>query len=298
MNKKNKIIALVKIWPVKIAVLFLIAAILFLNSFYLFNHKEEHPQKPIPSDYNAKNLVKPTDIPEKPASLSAQLKIPIVMYHYVEYVQDKGDHTRLSLDTTPYTFESELKSLINEGYQTYFVKDIPKILEGKIKYDLSKAVVLTFDDGYEDFYLNAFPLIKEYHVKATLFPIYDFINKQGFLTDTEIREIIASGLVEIGSHTLDHVGLKHVSSQVAQKQIVDSKKDLEQEFGIKVESFAYPFGAFNNNVMEMVKQASYSAAVSVIPGSIQSENNLFYLSRIRAGFFSYNIAGVLSALKK
>lgn len=284
----------------KLSILFFIAGSLaFTGFFYLSTFlRARNEAKIIPPYYNAKDLVKPTDIPEVLGSTSAKLKIPIIMYHYIEYVKDQGDLIRKRLDIVPKVFNNELKSLSEHGYQTYFVKDVPDILNGKIKYDPTKSVILTFDDGYEDFYTDAFPLLKKYNMKATIYLVYDFIGRRGFLNEDEIREIIASGLVEVGSHTLDHVYLKSASKKEAEKQITESKRKLEDKFWIRVKTFAYPYGAFNNDVMSIVKDTSYSAAVSVIPGSIQSEENLFYLSRIRAGSFSYNITNVLQALKK
>lgn len=106
------------------------------------------------------------------------------------------------------------------------------------------------------------------------------------MNDKELQELSESGLVEIASHTLDHVYLKTASHAVAERQIVESKKILESRFKISVVTFAYPTGAFNQNTIDMVKDAGYTAAVSVIPGINQSENNLFYLYRIRPGVFT------------
>ncbi len=214
-------------------------------------------------------------------------RIPIVMYHYVEYVKDQGDTIRKSLDIIPSVFEKELKMLNDNQYKTIFVKEVPKILSGDTPYS-SRSAVLTFDDGYEDFYTDVFPLLKKYKVKATVYIVDDFIGRKGFLNEKEIKEIIDSNLVEIGSHTLDHFYLKKSPKSIATKQIIDSKKILENKFNIKIETFAYPFGAFDQYSLDTVRSAGYTAAVSVIPGIWQSGNNLFYLSRFRAGSFSYD----------
>ena len=113
--------------------------------------------------------------------------------------------------------------------------------------------------------------------------IQNDIGKPEFLSHRQIQEMLDSLLIEVGSHTLPHAYLKTMSDNAAKKQIVESKKKLEEEFNIKVETFAYPNGAFNQKTVELVKEASYSAAVSVISGTIQSQENLFFLSRIRQG---------------
>ena len=210
------------------------------------------------------------------------VKIPIIMYHYVEYVKDVNDLVKRKLAINPYTFDLQLKTFKDYNYETYFVRDMPAIIDGKIKVS-TRSAILTFDDGYEDFYTDVLPILKKYNMKATLYIIYDYIGRKGFLTSAEIKEIAKSDLVEIGGHTLDHVYLKQIPSVVLKRQVTDVKTLLESDYGIKVDTFAYPYGPFSDEAIQAVKTASYSAAVSVIPGVIHSKDTLFYMSRIRAG---------------
>lgn len=227
-----------------------------------------------------------------------QVKIPIIMYHYVEYVKDTKDIIRKKLSITPLLFEQHLRALKDAHYETYFVKDIPQILDGTIDYSTQSAV-LTFDDGYEDFYTDVFPLLKKYNMRATLYIITSYIGKKGFLNEGQIRELIDSDLVEIGSHTKDHVYLKVSPKDYADEQIRESKKILEETFNIRVKTFAYPYGAFNEHALGAVERMGYTAAVSVIPGEIQSKDNLFFLSRIRPELFTpSSMIRVIEEMKK
>jgi len=236
--------------------------------------------------YDKQAFVKPKNIPTSAAKQhDKQIKIPIIMYHYVEYTKDLKDIIRMRLDTSPAILESHLSTLRTAGYETYFVKDIPDIMNGTIHYS-TKSAVLSFDDGYEDFYTDVFPLLKKYHMRATAYVIFDYIGRPGFLTEKEIQELIDSDLVEIGSHTLDHTYLKLAPKEYADRQIIESKKNFEDIFNIKIKTFAYPFGAFNADNIKTVENAGYACAVSVIPGVMQSYDNLFYLSRIRPGLFT------------
>lgn len=241
-------------------------------------------QRQIRNRYTPEVLNKPKEIKEEPiATEAAKMRLPIIMYHYIDYIIDPNDKVRNSLTINPANFANQLQHFKDVNYQTYFVRDVPGILEGKVK-SASRSAVLTFDDGYEDFYTYAFPILKKYNMKATVYIIVNFIGKKGFLSDREIKTLLASGLIEIGSHTFDHAYLKRTNAVVAKRQIIESKKVLENEFGIKVKTFAYPYGAFDNQAMDLVKEASYSAAVSVISGTMQSTGNVFYLSRLRPGF--------------
>lgn len=284
---------------------FLIIVVIFgfLIILIKFIRDKVESRKIIAPYYDAQVFIRPTDskkhnIAYTGLSVKGQMKIPIIMYHYVEYVKDIGDFIRKRLSINPYVFESQLKSLNENHYTTYFVKDIPDILDGKTNYSTQSAV-LTFDDGYEDFYTDVFPLLKKYQIKATVYIICDFIGRKGFLNAQEIKELAASDLVEIGDHTMDHYYLKNSLIKTADQQIIYCKNELENNYGITIKTFAYPYGAFSPETIELVKQLGFTAAVSVISGTEQSNENLFYLSRIRAGQFSgTNMISVLEKTTK
>lgn len=236
----------------------------------------------------------PTPKPGR-AKPNQAVKIPIVMYHYVENVKDQNDTNRKKLSIAPSLFESHLKQLRQARYETYFVRDIPDILNGSIDYSTQSAV-LTFDDGYDDFYTTVFPLLKKYHMRATVYVITNFVGRRGFLTEKQIRELIDSGIVEVGSHTLDHLYLKKTTVQVSKRQIEESKIYFEKTYGLHVQTFAYPYGAFNEDTIQQVKDAGYTAAVSVISSELQSMNTLFILGRVRPGLFPNN--NIISFIEK
>lgn len=237
-----------------------------------------------PKDYPRSAAKLPPDIlRDRIATSSAKsVRIPIIMYHYVEYVADKNDKLRIALDTTPAVLDAQLSGLAKANYNTIFVRDVPGIIAHPETL-APKTIVLTFDDGYADFYTGAFPVLKKHKMKATIYVMANFINRAGYLTDKEIKDLIASGLVEIGSHTLDHPDLRAMKKDIAKKEIFDNKTRLEKEFGIPVPSFAYPYGGFSKETIQLVKEAGYTSAVSVIPGTHQSEESLFYLYRLRPG---------------
>lgn len=269
--------------------LFLICFIaVVLSLLFLFVRFYKRGDNVVAPYYEKQVFQKPPDI-EKEATVTARvndkMRLPIVMYHYVEYVQDAGDLIRKRLNITPDSFERQLKMMKAEGFETYFVKDVPDFLHAH-RIPSEKPIILTFDDGYEDFYTVAFPILQKYKMKSTIYIMYNYIGRKGYLTHQEIAKLIQSGLVEIGSHTLDHSYLKHAQKAASKREIVDNKRKLEERFGVNVSTFAYPYGAFDKETVSLVKEASYSAAVSVISGMYQSESNLFYLSRIRAGALS------------
>ena len=126
-----------------------------------------------------------------------------------------------------------------------------------------RDVVLTFDDGYADNFTELMPILKRHGVPATCFVTSRFGDPR-FLSKAQLREIDASGLVEIGGHTSDHCVLTSVSLAEAQRQIRDNKQDLEEILGHPIVSFAYPCGGENDVIVEAVRKAGYRFAAAMM----------------------------------
>ena len=216
------------------------------------------------------------------------ITLPIFTFHYVEIVKNKTDFIRKSLSITPLSFENDLRRLKSEGYTFYFVKDIPGIFNGSIKLG-NKSIVFTFDDGYEDFYTDVFPIIKKYNVKVTIYVVYNFIGKPNYMNKAQIQEVINSGLVELGSHSMNHLNLISILPQRYSHEIQTSKKELQKLFGTTVYTFAYPYGFYNSQLINEVKNSGYTAAVGTSESKLQSRDTLFNLGRFKSGGFEHII---------
>ncbi|MEK7653176.1 MAG: polysaccharide deacetylase family protein [Patescibacteria group bacterium] len=218
--------------------------------------------------------------PNRTQTLKIQiaLKVPILIYHYIE----EQDNTKIlaGLYLSPNIFENQLETLKDHGFQPIFARELGEVLEngGVLP---KNPIVLTFDDGYADFYYNVFPLLKKYDFKATLFVIVSAIGQSGYVSENQIREMNQSGLVEIGSHTLNHVSLKFIDDEKAKTEIFESKRKLERIISEEVKSFAYPYGFFIDRDEQLVREAGYLDAFSTYAGLYQKKENIFRLYRLR-----------------
>jgi len=215
-------------------------------------------------------------------SVSWPKRIPILMYHYVEYVQDKGDTIRQSLDITPHTFELQIQTLVNAGYTFITASELGEMFDG-IREVPAKPILLTFDDGYRDFYTDAYPIIRKYRVKATAYIISGYMGYRNYMTDTEVQTIASEGLVEIGAHTVHHVSLKYAPIEQVQNELSQSKTALETLIGKPVVSFAYPNGSYDDMAIKEVSVSGFTTAVATKPGVDIDPNDRFALVRIRPG---------------
>lgn len=211
-----------------------------------------------------------------------QVRIPILIYHYVENVKNKRDRIRNIMNVRPDIFESQIKALRDNGYTFMTAGEIAQVLNGMLTLP-PKPVAITIDDGHWDLYTDIVPILKKYHAKATAYIIPGFIGGPDFLTPDQLSSVIDSGLVEIGAHTMHHIELANKLLPVVQYEVVQSKATLEKVYGVTVASFAYPSGSFDSQASNAVKAAGFTSAVTTISGISQSYDRRFSMERIRPG---------------
>lgn len=210
------------------------------------------------------------------------LKVPILLYHYVEDNTDERDFLRTSMATRPYFFEIQMKYLSLSGYTAISPSDLKSAFDGDTNLP-EKPIVITFDDGFRDYYYNAFPVLKKYNLHAIVYMIANHIGRSGNLTVEMLAEMIDSGVFELGSHTLNHLWLSQVAQGEARREIFESKKVLSDIFNYPVKHFAYPGGFEAPWVSDLVKEAGYETAMTTKAGINQTPDKIFTLKRVRVG---------------
>ncbi len=278
-SSKKSALKKINLTPLLILGILVILAIIFFRIFEEnMTPKAETPQnemKTLPHDIR-KEL-------QKSATPSATFRVPVLLYHYVEMVKDDKDTIRKSLSIHPATFADQVKTLKDAGFTFLTASDLVNILDGKTQ-PPAKPILLTFDDGYRDFYTDVLPIIKKNQVKVTAFIVPGFINGPNSMYQNQVVEATKSGLVEVGAHTVFHTYLKGMNERRAKYEIEESKKMLESDYHIKVPTFAYPYGAFDKQTVDLVKQAGYKIAFSTLPGVDVNQQNRFFVYRIRPGY--------------
>jgi len=181
---------------------------------------------------------------------------------------------------------------LSRAYTPVSLLQIAQHLQGGTPFP-PRAVAVTFDDGYGDNYENAYPVVQEYRIPATIFLATQFIgtgeippwekgcytgDKPLMLSWQQVREMSAGG-ISFGAHTLTHPFLTRIPRQQARAEIDLSKDVIEQQIGKPVTLFAYPSGDFNADVIGMIKRAGYAAAVSILPGYIRGHDDVHALRR-------------------
>ena len=200
-------------------------------------------------------------------------KVLILNYH-------KIDNTFISLAIRPDDFDTQMKYLSENGYHTISPDELYDSLAGTGELP-DNPVMITFDDGYEDNYANAYPILKKYGFKATIFVVTSFLdkNKKGYMSWDQAREMDANG-ISIQSHTVDHKSMTDLTDDQLRMELVDSKKKAEKELGHLVNYMAYPTGTYNLHIAQMVKEAGYKAAFTIKYGNVDKASNIYALERV------------------
>jgi len=208
--------------------------------------------------------------------LDSIYRLPILMYHSVDYTSDRKNKITVSPDA----FARQMKYLHDNKYNVVTLEKAVSYISQK-KRPPAKTVAITIDDGYENNFQYAYPILKRYNTPATIFVITNMIGSDRFLDWSEIKEMSDSGLIDIESHTLSHPWLTGLSDAILKKQIVESKAILEKRLGKKVSYLCYPMGVFDERVKSAAKEAGYAAAFATKPTRLTPVYDLYEIKRVR-----------------
>lgn len=198
----------------------------------------------------------------------------ILMYHMVSQHRSGAKFNKLRVP--PEQFERQIAYLAENGWTFAHVSELKNALP-------AKTVVLTFDDGYRDNLEYAHPILARHKAKATLYLVEDRFDRdwstakkahhdsgelmqEPKLSDAEVETMLASGVWELGAHTLTHANLPATEPQQRADEVTQGRTVLQQKFNQSIPSFAYPFGIYDAEDVRLAEQAGYDFAVTTKEG--------------------------------
>ena len=207
------------------------------------------------------------------------VQIPILMYHAV-HVMDPSEASNANLIIDPDNFEAQIKAMVDAGYYFLTPEEAYKAFTENTL-PAKKVVWLTFDDGNEDFYTIAYPILKKYKAKATNNVITGFVKKgnAGNLTVKQMKEMMAHGM-SFQSHTVNHPDLSATDKATQKVELTDSIDFLENKLNTKVNTIAYPSGRYNQTTLDLAKK-TYKLGLTTNEGLASAKDGLLSLNRVR-----------------
>jgi peptidoglycan/xylan/chitin deacetylase (PgdA/CDA1 family) len=231
------------------------------------------------------------------------VRVPILMYHSISDNLFGKSHPYYQINTSPQVFARQMRWLRSNGYRTVDLTQMWTAM--KAGQDLSKTVVITFDDGYRDFYTDAIDALRQCGFTATIFLATDRIKDSpvrvegvDYLTWADVTALHQAGIT-FGSHTVTHPDLRSLGPDQIEYEVGCSKETIEQKIGAAVESFSYPFAfpeedrEFTQFLVDILENQGFENGVSTIIGRASKNNNHYYLPRLPVN--SWDDANLLRA---
>ncbi|MFL0251982.1 polysaccharide deacetylase family protein [Clostridium neuense] len=215
--------------------------------------------------------------------------IPVLMYHSIPDASSGN-----IMEVSKGQFEEEMKYLKDNGYHTLSADEFYDFIV-KDKPVLKKSVLITFDDGYENQYKNAYPVLKKYKFNAVMFIITDYLDKGTlYLKSNELKTMSDNG-ISIESHTTNHAKLDKLSYKDQFKTLRDSQNKLEGICNKAVRFIAYPYGYFNKDTVEASQKSGYIMAFTTsgkwanINKGVYAVNRIYIFPQFNLGDFKSRI---------
>lgn len=232
-------------------------------------------------------MITPNYIRRKLHNLTHPVLGRILMLHrVVEHRSDKPEQREL--EVTPQFLEQKILEYKSKGYTFVSIDDITHL--SPLTSRLSPFVCLTFDDGYQDNYDIAYPILKKNEVPFAIYVTTGFIdnrismwwypNESLGLKHDKLLVLDAEPLCTIGAHTISHPRLDTLSLEEQRKEIMESKTLLEQCLGHSIDHFSYPHGAYNENSLHIVHDCNFLSALHAWGGPVRRGENHYLLPRI------------------
>ena len=224
----------------------------------------------------------------------SKYQLPILMYHSISDKRLNGLHPYFETATSADVFENQMKFLSDQGYRALNLDDaFIRMQAGRLP---NKSVVITFDDGFDDFRSHAYPIIMKYGFTATVFISTDYVDKNrpfkghSCLKWSEIIDLDSKGIT-FGSHTVSHPILYRLNDDQLKYEIDHSKITIESILGKEITCFSYPYAipdhdkAFIQNVRRLMATSGYQCGVSTRIGTSSKDDDPFFLKRLPINTF-------------
>ncbi len=218
-------------------------------------------------------------------------QIPILMYHSISECRGTRPHPYFDINTDITTFSSQMRHLADKIYLALTLEDLPGWFQSP-EAKTRKAVVITFDDGYEDFLTAAFPVLQTHGFTATVFlptsrigETSQVIEGKRYLNWSHVSHLRRHGIL-FGSHTATHPQLALLNQRQIRYELDHSKTVLEGKLGEAIPCFSHPFAfpvensKYKQYLKQILKECGYTRSVTTILGTASSTSDLLFLPRI------------------
>ena len=201
------------------------------------------------------------------------------MFHHIAIPPENADAIRHDLSVPPQRFEEMMAYFAGKEYHALKIGDVYDALYNN-KALPSNPIVFTFDDGYDDVYTNALPILQKYNFVGTFYIATGLLERPGYMTWQQVEALAKAGM-DIESHSVTHPSLKAKPLSFLRTEIGESKKALEAHLGAKVNFFCYPSGEYDALTIQVLQEFGYLSATTTWGGVYENSEFPFEWPRVR-----------------
>jgi peptidoglycan/xylan/chitin deacetylase (PgdA/CDA1 family) len=223
----------------------------------------------------------PTPTPTPFPLIGYCLNVPVLMYHHVQPTAEAHSKGQSALSVDNGQFDLQMGYLVSSGYSLISAQQLVDALTNKTGLP-PKSIVVTFDDGYNDIYSYAYPVLQKYHIVGNLGVITGLVGGADYVSWGQVEEMSRSGLMQMVNHTWSHYSVTQ-SADKARYEVSTAKQQLQDHTGQNINTFVYPYGAVNSSAIAVLQQEGVTGAFSEIGGHWQCDSFIMALHRTRIG---------------
>ncbi|MEP7200087.1 MAG: polysaccharide deacetylase family protein [Chloroflexota bacterium] len=223
--------------------------------------------------------IAPTPFPSPTRPAAHETRVPVLMYHHIAVPPPIRDAIRFDLSVWPENFEQQLAYFETQGFHSVKLEDVYDAVTKNAPLP-SKPIVFTFDDGYDDNYANAMPILQKHKFIGTFYIPTGLLERPGYMTWAQVVELSKAGM-DVESHSVSHPSLKAKPLEFLRKELGDSKRALEMMLGKPVLFFCYPSGQYDALTIQVLQELGYLSATTTYSGAWQNAAMPYEWPRVR-----------------
>lgn len=210
------------------------------------------------------------------------ITVPVLLYHHIQPLYLSYEKNQEALTVGVEYFDMHMHHLWINNYTSLSADTLVNAILHRKKLP-PKSIVVTFDDGYEDNYLYAFPILKKYNIIGNFMIAPGLIGKKDYMTWDQLKELARSPLVRLYNHTTHHTDVGRAPKEISEKEITIAQQILAKETGFNYPIFTYPYGSTSDTAIAVLRQLGFRGAFTTEHGFTQCRSHILKLHRNHVG---------------
>lgn len=208
--------------------------------------------------------------------------VPVLMYHHVKELEASASDYLRTWTVSPDAFADQMTYLVQHGWESISPTQLAAYFNSGEPLP-PRPIIISIDDGNDNVYTEAHAVFMKTGLRPVLFIVPQFLGYGAYLEWDQLKEMVAAGFA-VGSHTYDHSDLRKVDDAELRRQLVESREVLVERLGVSVDALSYPYGSYDQRILQALKEHGYTTAFTLNQIVYQSPSDPYRLNRLRISY--------------